>query len=109
MKNLVDYLREQMEEETPAPHSNVSENGEEGKQEDVKEFDESVFENEEIQVLEGKVDSEESFREYAETLFKKAFGDKFDEEKMKKVVDGILKDHADDDWGAKVGILKKSL
>ena len=58
---------------------------------------------------ESKVNSEDTFREYAEVLFKKAFEDDFDKDKMKKVVDGILKDHADADWGEKVGILKNSL
>lgn len=75
---------------------------------------ESIAETEENEsITEGKVDSEESFREYAENKLKKAHGDDYDEDKAKKTIDGILDDNKelvdDGDWGALVGILNKGI
>lgn len=61
---------------------------------------------------EKSIKSEKDFREYAETKFKKVFGDDLDEDKMKETIDGILKDYKEDaekgSWGKLVGVLNKS-
>ena len=58
------------------------------------------------------IKSEEDFKNYAKNKFEKAFGDDLDEDKMNNIVDGILKDYAEDaengDWGKLVGVLNKS-
>lgn len=63
-------------------------------------------------LLEGEVKSEKDFREYAENKFKETFGDKLDEDKMNKTIDGLLKDNKElvdtNEWGELVGILNKS-
>mgnify|MGYP006315453913 CR=1 FL=1 len=63
-------------------------------------------------LVEGEIKSEKDFREYAENKFKEVFGDDLDEDKMNKVVNGILdkyKDEADKgNWGKLVGVLNKS-
>ncbi len=63
---------------------------------------------EESVVNEAEVTSDEEFKEYAFTVLKKAFGDKFDEEKAQEVVDGLLSKHGDE-YGAAVGALTSSL
>ncbi len=67
---------------------------------------ENLFEAEE------SIKNEKDFRDYAKNKFKTAFGEDLDEDKMKKVVDGILKDYKADadkgDWGKLVGVLNKS-
>lgn len=63
-------------------------------------------------LVEGEIKSEKDFREYAEKKFEEVFGDDLDEDKMNKVIDGILdkyKDEADKgNWGKLVGVLNKS-
>lgn len=64
---------------------------------------------ESMDMYEGKISSEKEFREYAKKKFEEVFGDKLDEDKMKNVVDGIIKKYKDgDNWGELVGILNKS-
>jgi hypothetical protein len=67
----------------------------------VKSWNESV-------TNEAEVKSDEEFKEYAETVLKKAFGDEFDQEKADKTVEGILK-KANGDYGAAVGMLTSGL
>lgn len=61
---------------------------------------------------EGEIKSEKDFRAWAESKFKKTFGDEFDEDKFKETVDGFLKDHEqevkDDKWAELVGEMNKS-
>lgn len=57
---------------------------------------------------EAEVKSDEEFQEYAFSVLQQAFGDKFDEEKAKEVVDGLLGKHGED-YGAAVGALQSSL
>jgi len=57
---------------------------------------------------EAEVKTEAEFKEYANTVLKKAFGDKFDQKKADETVDGILK-KADGDFGAAVGMLTSGL
>ena len=67
---------------------------------------ENLFEAEE------SIKNENDFKEYAKKKFETAFGEDLDEDKMKKVIDGILKDYKADadkgDWGKLVGVLNKS-
>lgn len=60
------------------------------------------------QVNEAEIKSEAEFKEYGITVLKKAFGDKYDEEKATKTIDGILK-KCDGDYGACVGMLTSGL
>ena len=67
---------------------------------------ENLFEAEE------SIKNENDFKEYATKKFEIALGEDLDEDKMKKVIDGILKDYKADadkgDWGKLVGVLNKS-
>lgn len=57
---------------------------------------------------EAEVKSDEDFIEMATTIYKKAFGDKYDEEKAKEAAEGMLK-KADGDYGAAIGMLQSSV
>lgn len=85
MKNITDFLFEQLNE---------------------------VAHVSEAYITEGEVKSEDDFREYAKNKFKKVFGDELDEDKMNETIDGILKKYKEDadngDWGTLVGVLNKS-
>jgi len=59
-------------------------------------------------INEAEINTEEEFKEYAETVLKKAFGDEYDESKSKEVIDGILS-KADGDFGKAAGMLQSSL
>lgn len=65
-----------------------------------------------VEITEGKIESEQDFRDYAENKFKEAFGDDLDKDKMKKTIDGILDDNKDaveaGEWDKLVGVLNKS-
>lgn len=82
MKNLTDYIKEQFVDVEVA------------------------------NVNEAEIKSADDFKKYAENKFKKAFGDKLDEDKMNKTIDGILSKYKDDadngDWGKLIGVLNKS-
>ena len=75
-------------------------------------LNESLVSESLISESEKSIKSEKDFREYAETKFKKVFGDDLDEDKMKETIDGILKDYKEDaekgSWGKLVGVLNKS-
>lgn len=82
MKNIIDFLNEQFEE------------------------------NNEVELNESKIESEESFRKAAKEKFEEVFGDKLDEKKMNKTIDGLLKNNKDlvedGKWGQLIGMLNKS-
>lgn len=82
MKNLTDYIKEQFVDVEVA------------------------------NINEAEIKSSDDFKKYAENKFKKAFGDDLDEDKMNKVIDGILSKYKDDadkgDWGKLIGVLNKS-
>lgn len=63
-------------------------------------------------VVENKINSEKEFKEAAKSKFEEVFGDKLDEEKMNKTIDGILEDNHElvenGEWGELMGILNKS-
>lgn len=78
----------------------------------------TVFLNEELAsniptIVEGEIKDEKAFREYAEAKLKEVFGDKYDEDEAKKMIDGILSDNKElvdkGDWGALVGVLNKGV
>lgn len=84
----------------------------------IREYICERLEDNEYQEIENQIQESESikdektFRDYAENKFKEVFGDKLDEDKMNKTIDGILKDYKSDadngDWGKLVGVLNKS-
>jgi hypothetical protein len=63
----------------------------------------------EAKVNEADIKNEKDFKEYAETLLKKAHGDKYDQKIADKVIAGISKDVKGDDWGAAVGKITSGL
>ena len=87
MTSLVEFMNESLKEEL----NNVNEHS----------------------INEGEIKDEKSFREYAHTKLKEAFGDDYDESKADEMVDGILEDNKElvdkGDWGALVGIINKGI
>jgi hypothetical protein len=85
MKNITDFLLEQLTAETTTEVADVNE---------------------------GKIESEKDFREYAENKFKEVFGDELDEKEMNDTIDGLIKDNKElvdaGEWGELVGMLNKS-
>jgi hypothetical protein len=83
MKNISDYIKEQLD----------------------------IEENKIVEVSES-IKSEEDFRAAAKNKFEEVFGDDLDEDKMNKTIDGILSDNKElveaGDWGELIGILNKS-
>jgi len=59
-------------------------------------------------VNEAEVKSDEDFMEMAKAIYKKAFGDEYDEAKAEEAAKGMLK-KADGDYGAAVGMLQSSI
>ena len=68
-----------------------------------------VNESESLELNEADIKSEKDFKEYAETVLRKAHGDDYDQKIADKVISGIAKDVKGDDWGAAVGKLTSSL
>lgn len=79
---------------------------------DLKDFLKEQMEAEAPNVTEGKISSEEEFREAAEAKFKEVFGDELDEKKMNETIDGLLEDNKElvekGEWGKLIGMLNKS-
>lgn len=65
---------------------------------------------EQLNEAEETIKNADDFRSYAENKFKEVFGDKLDEEEMKKVIDSLIEEQKKDDldWGEVVGKLNKS-
>jgi len=59
-------------------------------------------------INEKDITSDEQFKEYAEAMLKKAFGDDYDEDKAQDVVDGLISKYSGD-YGAMVGALQSSM
>lgn len=59
-------------------------------------------------INEADIKSDSDFKEYAETVLKKAFGKKYDADKAKETIDGILS-KSKGDYGAAVGMLTSGL
>lgn len=59
-------------------------------------------------VNEAEIKSDDEFKEYAETVLKKAFGEDYDENKAGDVIDGLISKYSSD-YGAMVGALQSSL
>ena len=64
--------------------------------------------DDDYEISEAEVTSDDDFRDFAEATLKKAFGDDYDEEKAKKTIDGIIQKN-DGDYGAMVGTLQSSI
>lgn len=75
------------------------------KAEMIKKLGEEAY----LKLQEAEIKSDDQFKEYAFTVLKKAFGDKFDQAEAQKVVDGLLSKKEGDDYGALVGRLTSSL
>lgn len=62
-------------------------------------------------ITEGEVNNEKEFREFAAAMAKEAFGDKYDESKLNKTVDGFLEDNKElvdkGEWAELVGMWKQ--
>lgn len=56
-----------------------------------------------------KITTEEEFREYAHNVMKNAHGDNYSEELTNKVVDDLIKDNPDADYGELIGRLTSGL
>jgi hypothetical protein len=58
------------------------------------------------------IKDEKSFRAAAEAKFKEVFKDELDEDKMKKTIEGLLKDNKElvekGEWGELIGMLNAS-
>ena len=72
------------------------------------EIDVDKDKDDEEEVSEAEVKSDDDFKDFAEATLKKAFGDDYDEEKAKEVIDGIIKKNKGD-YGAMVGTLQSSV
>ena len=59
-------------------------------------------------VNEAKIESDADFKEYAETVLKKAFGDKYNDDTAQKMITDLI-DKYDGDYGAMVGALTSGL
>lgn len=58
---------------------------------------------------EANITSEKQFKEWAETVLKKAHGDNYDQSTADKVISDLAGDVEDGDWGAAVGRLSSGL
>lgn len=76
----------------------------------MKGITEFLYEAMNVSEAEETIKNKDDFRSYAENKFKEVFGDKVNEEEMKKVIDGLIEQQEKDnlDWGEIVGMLNKS-
>jgi uncharacterized protein YpuA (DUF1002 family) len=76
----------------------------------MKGITEFLYEAMNVSEAEESIKNKDDFRSYAENKFKEVFGDKVNEEEMKKVIDGLIEQQEKDnlDWGEVVGMLNKS-
>ena len=61
-----------------------------------------------VKMNEAKVKTDAEFKEYAETVLKKAFGEEYDQKKADETINGILK-KVGGDYGAAIGMLTSGL
>lgn len=75
-------------------------------------LNESLNNQEQIEVNEAEIKSEQEFKDAAKAKFEEVFGDELDEEKMNDTINGILEDNKNlvenGEWGELMGILNKS-
>ena len=118
MKHLVDFLNESLDEgkECPNCHHNPCICNECGYTEEemaaCKDCKECNFTEEEMGAAEETIKNEEDFRAACKAKFEKAFGDKLDDKKMNKTIDGMLADHKEEvekgEWGKLMGMMNKA-
>jgi hypothetical protein len=63
--------------------------------------------HENFQIEESEINSDEEFREYAETVLKNQHGEDYDQTKADEVINGLLSKKEGDDYGALIGMLNK--
>jgi heat shock protein HspQ len=61
----------------------------------------------ESNISESEINSDEEFREYAETVLKNQHGEDYDQTKADEVINGLLSKKEGDDYGALIGMLNK--
>lgn len=70
------------------------------------------FLSEALNEAEETIKSEKDFRAAARAKFEEVYGEDLDENKMKKIVDGLLNDNKElvekGDWGQLIGMLNQS-
>lgn len=75
-------------------------------------LNESLNNQEQTEVNEAEIKSEQEFKDAAKAKFEEVFGDELDEEKMNDTINGILEDNKNlvenGEWGELMGILNKS-
>lgn len=112
MKALKSYVFERLNEASDAKIAELEKKIDkvEDKADDANEKADDA--NDKASEAEETITDEKTFRDYAENKFKEVYGDELDEDKMKDIIDGILKDYKEDadngDWGKLVGVLNKS-
>ena len=72
------------------------------------ELSKDIFNESASEVNEADIKSDDEFKEYAEAILKKAFGDDYDEAKAQEVVDGLTSKYSGD-YGAMVGALQSTM
>jgi X-linked retinitis pigmentosa GTPase regulator len=72
------------------------------------ELSKDIFNESSSEVNEADIKSDDEFKEYAEAILKKAFGDDYDEAKAQEVVDGLTSKYSGD-YGAMVGALQSTM
>lgn len=61
-------------------------------------------------IAESKVDNADEFKKYANSVLKKAFGEKFDQERANKTINGLIEKYGKDgEWGDAIGALTSGL
>ena len=110
MKTLREYLIESLLENKGCGTHRLE--NEEEECERCKKIYGHETEEEEQEAVKETIKNEDDFKKYAENKFKVVFGDNLDKDKMKKTIDGLLKDNKklvdDKEWGELVGVLNKS-
>ena len=116
MKRLTEYLTESLAKDVcPECHKNpcICKDGyTEEEMKACKDCDECRFTEEEVEKAKETIKDEKDFRAACKAKFEKVFGDKLDEDKMNKTIDGILNDHKElvekGDWGQLIGMMNKA-
>jgi len=57
---------------------------------------------------EKEITNKEEFSSYVHNLMKNAHGDNYSEDVTNKTIEGIIKDHPEEDWGNLIGRIKNS-
>lgn len=115
VKTFSEYLKEQLEDEPIIENEGCGVYKKETEEEECERCRKiwgHESEEEEKEAAQESIKDEKDFRDYAKNKFQIVFGDRLDEDKMKKTIDGLLSDNKDlvdkGEWGELVGMLNKS-